>query len=76
MKKTNIAAVPLLALALLGAGCSTPPTRQQIGTASGAVVGGLVGATVTGGSTFGTVAGAAAGGLVGNEIGKNMERRR
>lgn len=57
----------LVAPALLGA-CSTPPTRQQIGTATGAVVGGVVGAVVTGGSTVGTVAGAAAGGVVGAEI--------
>ena len=65
----NLALCLLVAPAMLGA-CSTPPTRQQVGTATGAVVGGVVGAVVTGGSTLGTVAGAAAGGLVGAEIAK------
>lgn len=58
------------------AGCGTNPSRQQIGTATGAVVGGLVGSSLTFGSTGGTVAGAAVGGVIGNEIGKNMEHRR
>jgi Predicted outer membrane lipoprotein len=53
--------------------CSTPPTKQQIGTATGAVVGGIVGSAVTGGSTVGTIGGAAAGGVVGNEIAKRMK---
>ena len=39
MNKMSFAPVPLLLLALMGAGCSTHPTKQQIGTASGAVVG-------------------------------------
>jgi len=63
----NRAMCLLIAPALL-AGCSTSPTRQQIGTATGAVVGGVVGAVVTGGSTVGTVAGAAAGGVLGAEV--------
>jgi osmotically inducible lipoprotein OsmB len=65
----NLALCLMVAPAMLGA-CSSSPTRQQIGTATGAVVGGVVGAVVTGGSTVGTVAGAAAGGLVGAELTK------
>lgn len=56
-------------------GCNSNPSKQDIGTVSGAVVGGIVGSSLTGGSTAGTVAGAAVGGLVGNRIGKEMERR-
>ncbi len=50
-------------------GCSSPPTRAQIGTATGAVVGGVVGSAVLGGP-IGTLGGAAAGALIGNEVGK------
>lgn len=68
--------IPLLLAALLAVGgCNSNPTKQEIGTVSGAVVGGIVGSTLTGGSTVGTVAGAAAGGLVGSHIGKEMEHR-
>lgn len=49
--------------------CSTPPTRQQIGIGTGAVVGGVVGNAV-GGGTLGTVGGAAIGGVIGNEVTK------
>ena len=66
---------PLVVVCAL-AGCNSNPSKQDVGTASGAVVGGVVGAVLTGGSTWGTVAGAAAGGLVGNKIGKDMERRK
>ncbi len=55
-------------LLLLGA-CSTTPTNEQIGTATGAVLGGVAGKAV-GGGTLGTVGGAAAGAVIGNEIGK------
>lgn len=57
-------------------GCNSNPSKQDIGTASGAVVGGVAGAVLTGGSTWGTVAGAAAGGLVGSKIGKDLEHRK
>ena len=50
-------------------GCSSPPTRSQIGTATGAVVGGVVGSAVLGGPV-GTLGGAAAGAVIGNEISK------
>ena len=59
------AAASLIALT----GCGTNPTNAQIGTATGAVLGGVAGNAVLGG-TLGTVGGAAAGALIGNEVGK------
>ena len=50
-------------------GCGTNPTNAQIGTATGAILGGVAGNAVLGG-TLGTVGGAAAGALIGNEVGK------
>jgi len=67
--KTNLlmslAAASLIALT----GCGTNPTNAQIGTATGAVLGGVAGNAVFGG-TLGTVGGAAAGAVIGNEVGK------
>ncbi len=57
------------------AACSSPPTRQEIGIASGAVVGGVVGSVMTGGSTVGTAAGAAGGALVGRELTKQPAQK-
>ena len=62
----SVAAASLIALT----GCGTNPTNAQIGTATGAVLGGVAGNAVFGG-TLGTVGGAAAGALIGNEVGKN-----
>jgi osmotically inducible lipoprotein OsmB len=62
----SVAAASLMALS----GCGTSPTNAQIGTATGAVLGGVAGNAVSGGSTLGTVGGAAAGALIGNEVGK------
>lgn len=70
-KLISAAGVALLALSLDA--CSSTPTRQQIGTATGAVVGGIVGSSLTAGSTVGTIGGAAAGGVIGNEIAKRMK---
>ena len=61
----SIAAASLMALS----GCGTSPTNAQIGTATGAVLGGVAGNAVFGG-TLGTVGGAAAGAVIGNEVGK------
>ena len=61
----SLAAASLIALT----GCGTNPTNAQIGTATGAVLGGVAGNAVLGG-TQGTVGGAAAGALIGNEVGK------
>lgn len=64
-----------LCAALLLAGCSGNPTRQEIGTVSGAVVGGLAGSALTG-NPLGTVAGAGAGAYVGNRIGRELDAKR
>ena len=61
----SIAAASLMVLS----GCGTSPTNAQIGTATGAVLGGVAGNAVFGG-TLGTVGGAAAGAVIGNEVGK------
>ncbi len=63
------------AASLLVAGCSGNPTRQEIGTVSGAVVGGLAGSALTG-NPLGTVAGAGAGAYVGNRIGRELDSKR
>ncbi len=67
--------VVVLAIATALAGCSHAPSKQQIGTATGAVVGGAAGAVLTG-TTTGTVVGAGAGAVIGSEIGKSMDRKR
>ena len=61
-------AASVLALSAM-VGCGTSPTNAQIGTATGAVLGGVAGNAVFGG-TLGTVGGAAAGAVIGNEVGK------
>lgn len=55
-------------------GCSSNPSKQDIGTVGGAVVGGLAGAALTG-STVGTVVGAGAGAYAGNRIGRQLDRK-
>lgn len=70
-QSTNLGIALLSALAL--SACSANPTRQEIGTVSGAVVGGIVGSALTGGSGVGTVGGAAAGSYIGNRIGSQMK---
>lgn len=62
------AAATVLALSAM-VGCSSTPTNSQIGTATGAVLGGVVGSAVLGGPV-GTLGGAAAGAVIGNEVGK------
>ena len=57
----------LLATALSLGACASRPTRQQVGTVTGAVVGGVTGAVLLG-NPAATVAGAAAGALVGSEL--------
>jgi osmotically inducible lipoprotein OsmB len=50
------------------AGCGS--TKETLGTAGGAVIGGAAGSAVTNGSTLGTLGGAAVGGVVGNQVTK------
>jgi len=75
MNKKLSGVILVVALTAL-AGCSTHPTRQEIGTATGAVLGGAAGAVLTGGSTLGTVGGAAVGGVIGNQIGKDLDKKK
>ena len=46
MNRQAIKQIPLVALAFVSA-CATPPTKQEIGTVSGAVIGGIVGSSLT-----------------------------
>ena len=63
------------ALTVLAA-CETPPSKQEIGTATGAVLGGVIGHQIGSGrgNTLATIGGAALGGYLGNRIGRNMDR--
>lgn len=63
----SLAGSAILSMSL--AGCGTP-SKQTLGTAGGAVLGGAAGNAVTNGSTLGTVGGAAVGGVIGNEVTK------
>jgi osmotically inducible lipoprotein OsmB len=66
-----VAAASVIALT----GCGTSLTNQQIGTGTGAVLGGVAGSAL-GGGTLGTVGGAAAGAVIGSEIGKKQDEKR
>lgn len=68
MSQKIVTVLGSLVLAGSLAACDTNPTREQIGTGTGAVVGGALGSVVTDGSTLGTLGGAAAGGVIGNEV--------
>ncbi len=43
-------------------------TNREVGTASGAVIGGVAGSALTRGSTAGTIVGAVGGGYIGNQL--------
>lgn len=72
--RTFLIAVSCTAALSLSA-CSSNPTKAQIGTGAGAVVGGVAGNAIFG-STLGTVGGAAAGALIGNEVGKDRDNKK
>lgn len=75
-KRFRYAALSAVLTGLIGvSGCGHNPTRQEIGTAGGAVIGGAVGNAATGGSTLGTIGGAAVGGVLGNEVGRRRDAR-
>ena len=65
--KYSISAVA--AALLIGMGGCAGMSRQDRGTATGAVVGGVAG-NVLGGGLVGTAAGAAVGGVIGHEVTK------
>jgi osmotically inducible lipoprotein OsmB len=71
----RLAPAAVVAAAIALSGCASNPSRQDMGTVAGAVVGGVTGSVLTGGSTFGTVGGAVAGGYVGRELSKDGKRR-
>ncbi len=73
--KINSLSFVILGSTIALAGCSHAPSKQQIGSATGALVGGAAGAVLTG-TTTGTVVGAGTGAVIGGEIGKSMERKR
>ena len=64
----NAASAMALALLIGLSGCAGM-SRQDQGTATGAVIGGVAG-NVLGGGLIGTAAGAAVGGVVGHEVTK------
>ena len=67
MQKQSVSAISLAVLIVLS-GCSGM-SRQDQGTATGAVIGGVAG-NVMGGGVLGTAAGAAVGGVIGHEVTK------
>ncbi len=70
--------VPVLAIcsSIIMTGCTTPPTKSDVGMVTGGVVGGLVGSLF--GSGSGQVAAAAGGALLGaflgSKIGASMDK--
>lgn len=66
---TRYAASATIAAVLLTMGGCAGMSRQEKGTATGAVIGGVAG-NVLGGGVLGTAAGAAVGGVVGHEVTK------
>lgn len=75
LKRSGIAAVTALALMLGGCANSGYGTKQTIGAASGAALGGLLGAQFGSGKgqLAATAAGAVIGGLMGSEVGKGLD---
>ncbi len=67
IRKYSVSAIA--AALLIGLGGCAGMSRQDQGTATGAVIGGVAG-NVLGGGLLGTAAGAAVGGVVGHEVTK------
>lgn len=62
-----VVTVSLMALSVVG--CSGGVTKQDLGTAAGAVAGGAIGSQF--GGAVPTIGGAVVGGYIGNELTKN-----
>lgn len=75
-KQMGYTVVVMICIVMLAAltGCSSNPSKQDIGTVSGAVIGGVVGGALTG-STVGTAIGAGAGAYAGNRIGRQLDQK-
>ena len=67
--------VAVLAIAVMGCGCTTGGTKQTAGTLLGGVGGGVLGSTIGKGKgkTAATIAGALIGGYIGGTIGKGLD---
>lgn len=65
-----------LALGLLAACESPQPSKEDIGMAAGAVLGGVIGHQIGGGrgKTVATIGGAALGAFAGSRVGRTMDR--
>lgn len=72
MDKQQIRSIFLLVLLSLVAACNSSASKQEIGTVSGAVLGGIIGTALTA-SSAGTIGGAAAGAYFGSSIGKELD---
>lgn len=68
----TIASVGLIALLPLFAALQTSQSRENIGTVTGALIGGTAGAALTG-SYPGVVGGAMVGAYIGNRVGRNFD---
>lgn len=73
--KTIASKLVILFTAISLTACTTPPTKQDVGTVSGGVIGGLVGSRFGGGTgqLLAVGAGTLIGAYVGGAIGKNMD---
>jgi osmotically inducible lipoprotein OsmB len=69
MKTIQKYAIGVLAAALVVLSGCAGMTRQEKGTATGAIIGGVAG-SASGGGVLGTAAGAAVGGVIGHEVTK------
>ena len=67
IRKFSLSAV-VAAIVIVTSGCAGM-SRQEQGTATGAVIGGVAG-NIVGGGLLGTAAGAAVGGVIGHEVTK------
>ena len=72
MNKLILMLVALCIACSLLVGCGNP-TREDVGIAGGAVVGGLAGHALTGGSTAGTIGGAVGGAFLGREVARRTK---
>ena len=75
-RKSTVAALAVVALALGGCANTGMGNKEMVGTAGGAAIGGLLGSMVGGGAgkLVGTGLGVALGGFIGNQIGRGLDQ--